>query len=64
MPSSRDIIKKLKKAGWELDRTRGDHHIFKHPSNSGLAVVPHPNKDMKRGTVRSIERVTGLSLWP
>lgn len=63
MPSSRDVIKKIKKDGWELARIKGDHHSFKHPTKPGLAVVPHPNKDLPRGTVRSIERVTGLKLW-
>ena len=31
MLSSREIIKMLKKAGWEHVATQGDHWHFKHP---------------------------------
>lgn len=29
--SSDDLFKILKADGWELERTKGSHHIFKHP---------------------------------
>jgi predicted RNA binding protein YcfA (HicA-like mRNA interferase family) len=57
--SSREVIKRLQKEGWELDRVTGSHHIFRHPSKSGRAVVPHPKKDMKPGTLRQIMKVAG-----
>jgi predicted RNA binding protein YcfA (HicA-like mRNA interferase family) len=55
--SSREIIARLTREGWVLHRTRGSHHIFKHPGRpDGLVVVPHPKKDMPKGTLASIMR--------
>ena len=47
-------------AGWFLDRTRGSHHIFKHPERSGILVVPHPKKDLGKGLVQKIRKQAGL----
>ncbi|HUK10994.1 MAG TPA: type II toxin-antitoxin system HicA family toxin [Stellaceae bacterium] len=41
---------------------RGDHHQFKHPTKPGKVTVQHPRKDVPKGTVRSIERQSGLRL--
>jgi predicted RNA binding protein YcfA (HicA-like mRNA interferase family) len=46
---SADLIRELVAAGWTLDRIRGSHHVFKHPSRSGRVVVPHPKKDLGVG---------------
>jgi predicted RNA binding protein YcfA (HicA-like mRNA interferase family) len=42
---SADLIRELKSAGWVLDRVRGSHHVFYHPSRLGHVTVPHPKKD-------------------
>ncbi|WP_240622685.1 type II toxin-antitoxin system HicA family toxin [Flavobacterium crocinum] len=42
--SSDDLFKILKADGWELDRKKGSHHIFKHPEKKGIVVLPHPRK--------------------
>lgn len=60
--SSTEIIRKLKAAGWVLARTKGSHCHFKHPTNPNLVTVPHPKKDLPLGTVRSIERASGVKL--
>lgn len=60
--SSAEIIKLLKAEGWVLDRTKGSHHIFKHPLRAGIVVVPHPKKDLPAGTVGSIAKQAGLKL--
>jgi predicted RNA binding protein YcfA (HicA-like mRNA interferase family) len=57
---SRAIIKMLKADGWKLDRVSGDHHVFKHPVKPGIVVVPHPRKDMPKGTEISIMRQAKL----
>ncbi|NOX40765.1 MAG: type II toxin-antitoxin system HicA family toxin [Alphaproteobacteria bacterium] len=57
--NSRNIIKRLKKDGWVLDRTKGDHHQFRHPLKKGIVTVAHPNKDIPTGTVRSIYKQAG-----
>ena len=49
-----DLIKLIKKEGWLLVRTRGSHHHFKHPTKKGIVTVPHPKKDIPKGTVAMI----------
>jgi len=57
--SSREVIKKLKADGWILHHTKGDHHQFKHPKKPGKVTVPHPNKEIAKGTLRNIYRQAG-----
>lgn len=58
--SSREIIRILKDDGWyEVDVT-GSHHQFKHPVKKGRVTVKHPDKDIPRKTLDSIERQSGL----
>jgi predicted RNA binding protein YcfA (HicA-like mRNA interferase family) len=57
--NSREIIRILMQNGWVHDRTRGSHHIFVHPMGH-IAVVPHPKRDLPIGTVKKLERDTGL----
>ncbi|WP_294659244.1 type II toxin-antitoxin system HicA family toxin [uncultured Fusobacterium sp.] len=58
--SSKDLMKLLKKDGWYLDRVKGSHHHFKHPTKKGIVTVPHPRKDLPLKTVESIFRQAGL----
>ena len=58
--SSREVISILKKDGWYLVDVTGSHHQFKHPSKSGKVTVKHPDKDIPRRTLDSIERQSGL----
>lgn len=60
MSSSRQLINKLKKAGWTLDRITGDHHIFKKPGFPNIVVVPHPRKDVATGTEHKILKQAGI----
>jgi predicted RNA binding protein YcfA (HicA-like mRNA interferase family) len=60
--TSREIIKLLQDNGWVIERVRGSHHVMSHPDNPKLVVVPHPRKDFPIGTLRSIERVSGVKL--
>jgi predicted RNA binding protein YcfA (HicA-like mRNA interferase family) len=59
---SRDIISALRHDGWQLVATKGSHHQFKHPTKPGRVTVPHPKRDIPRGTLRSIERQAGFRL--
>lgn len=56
---SREVIAKLKADGWELVHIRGSHQQFKHPTKLGRVTVPHPKKDLPKGTLRSIYRQAG-----
>jgi predicted RNA binding protein YcfA (HicA-like mRNA interferase family) len=60
--SSSEVIRKLKAAGLELVRVKGDHHHFKHPDQAGIVTLPHPKKDLPFGTVKAIERASRVKL--
>ena len=60
--NSREIIRAIEKAGWQHVATRGDHWQFKHPSRPGRVTVPHPERDLPTGTLRSIEKQAGVTL--
>jgi predicted RNA binding protein YcfA (HicA-like mRNA interferase family) len=50
----------LQEDGWELVAIRGSHHQFKHHDKPGRVTVPHPNKDLTKGTENSILKQAGL----
>lgn len=54
------LIKELLAAGWQLDRVRGSHHVFKHRNRPGIVVVPHPKKDLGKGLVVAIRKQAGV----
>lgn len=60
--NSRDIIAKLEAAGWRQVSQKGSHVSFKCDGNPNIVTVPHPRKDMPIGTLKSIERASGLKL--
>lgn len=57
---SAELIKMMEANGWELNRVKGSHHMFKHPTLPGTIAVPHPKKDLPIGTVKSILKSAGL----
>jgi predicted RNA binding protein YcfA (HicA-like mRNA interferase family) len=59
---SRTIIRKLEAAGWKHFRTTGSHRHFCHSDNDQVVTVPHPKKDVPIGTIKSIERQSGMRL--
>ena len=59
---SRDVIKQLQKDGWyEVNRV-GSHKQFKHATKKGRVTVPHPNRDIPIGTLKSIEKQARIKL--
>ena len=62
--SSREILTKLKAHGWYEVAHKGSHVQLKHPVRAGRVTVPHPEKDLPVGTVKSIERQSGVKLLP
>jgi predicted RNA binding protein YcfA (HicA-like mRNA interferase family) len=58
--SSAEIIEILSADGWFHVATAGSHHHFKHATKPGRVTVPHPRKDVPRGTARNIFRQAGL----
>lgn len=59
--SSREVISMLTADGWYEVNCVGSHRQFKHPAKPGRVTVKHPDKDIPRKTLDSIERQSGLS---
>lgn len=59
---SREIIKRLEEDGWYKVGQVGSHCQFKHPTKGGRVTVPSPRKDIPLGTLRSIEKQSGVKL--
>ncbi|MBF0148070.1 MAG: type II toxin-antitoxin system HicA family toxin [Magnetococcales bacterium] len=59
---AREIIDALKAAGWVLSDVSGSHYQFVHPGRPGKVTVPHPRKIIPMGTIKSIERQSGLKI--
>lgn len=57
----REIIKIIEKAGWILNRTKGSHRQFKHPTRSGtVTIAGHERDDVHPKTENSILKQAGL----
>jgi len=57
----RDVIKRLEQEGWRLDRTKGSHRQFRHPSKPGtVTVAGHPSVEIPPGTLNNILKQAGL----
>lgn len=62
-PSAREVRKALRKAGCEEIRQKGSHVQVQCPPEGRQTTVPvHGGRDLKRGTVRSIERSVGIDV--
>lgn len=61
--NAREVLKALRDDGWVQVRSKGSHVQLKHPSKPGLVTLPmHGARDIKLGTLASIERQSGLKL--
>jgi len=59
--TGKEVIAKLKAAGWTVDRVHGSHHIL---TKDGQAVpIPvHGSRDLGAGLLAAIQRQTGVKL--
>ncbi len=60
--SSRNVIRALEADGWHQVGQTGNHVHFKHDTKKGKITVPHPVKDLPTGTLKSIEKASGVRL--
>jgi predicted RNA binding protein YcfA (HicA-like mRNA interferase family) len=60
--NSRDVIAALRANGWYQVAQKGSHVQFKHSTKPGRVTVVHPSREIPKGTLRSIERQSGLKL--
>jgi predicted RNA binding protein YcfA (HicA-like mRNA interferase family) len=59
---SRDVIRLLEADGCKEVARKGSHEQFKHPVKKGRVTVPDPKRDVPVGTLRSIERQSGIRI--
>jgi predicted RNA binding protein YcfA (HicA-like mRNA interferase family) len=57
----RKAIRALERCGWELDRAKGSHHVFRHPDHPHRVVVPMHARDLAKGTLNQIVDASGVS---
>ncbi|AME03479.1 type II toxin-antitoxin system HicA family toxin [Selenomonas sp. oral taxon 136] len=58
--TSKELLKILKKDGWQIERINGSHYILKHPTKPGMPIIPMHNKDLRIGTFKTILKQAGL----
>ena len=60
--SSREVLRRLRVDGWFVVDVSGSHHQLRHSTKPGKVTVPHPKKDLPRGTLKGIEKQSGVKL--
>jgi predicted RNA binding protein YcfA (HicA-like mRNA interferase family) len=60
--NSRAIITAIEADGWYKAGQKGDHVQFKHLAKPGRVTVPHPKQDVPIGTLKNIEKQSGVKL--
>lgn len=59
----RQIIKKIKKLGFEFDRqATGSHEIWYNPSTDRYTTIPNHPGDMPEGTLKAILKQAGAEV--
>jgi predicted RNA binding protein YcfA (HicA-like mRNA interferase family) len=57
-----ELMRALRRDGWEQVRQSGSHVILKHPTKSGYVIVPiHARVIMKLKTLQTILSQAGLT---
>ena len=61
--SGKRVVAALERAGFYIERTAGSHYLLVDRTNPSRAVtVPvHGNRDLAKGTLRSIIRQSGMT---
>ncbi|HXU09165.1 MAG TPA: type II toxin-antitoxin system HicA family toxin [Blastocatellia bacterium] len=60
--SGRDVVKALKKIGYEVDRQRGSHIVLRQTSHPHRRVTIPDHREVSKGTLRAIIREVGLTV--
>jgi len=61
--TARDVIRKLKRAGFVFDRqAKGSHEIYYNPKTKRRVTVPNHPGDLPKGTLRAIIKQSGLTV--
>jgi predicted RNA binding protein YcfA (HicA-like mRNA interferase family) len=57
----REVESAIVRAGWKLDRQKGSHRIYKHPSKPGIVVIPFTQKEIYPKLLVIIVKQAGLT---
>lgn len=57
-----ELVKKLRKVGFRLERVKGSHHLLRHHDGRQVVVPMHTGKVLKRGTLKNILEGAKLSI--
>jgi predicted RNA binding protein YcfA (HicA-like mRNA interferase family) len=57
-----EVLRKLRRAGFEVDHVTGSHYVLRHPEGRQTVVPYHAGRDIKRGVLRAIVRQAGLTV--
>ncbi len=60
--SGQDVVKALRKKGYELDHQTGSHLILRHRDPPYRRVTVPNHKELAKGTLRAIIREAGLTV--
>ena len=59
--TGKEVIAKLKAAGWSLNRIHGSHHIM-GKDGQAVPVPAHGSRDIGAGLLAALQRQTGVKL--
>lgn len=60
--SGREVVKALRKLGYEYDRQKGSHIVLRQTAAPHRRVVVPDHDEVAKGTLRAIIREVGLSV--
>lgn len=60
--SGREVVKALKKIGYEQDRQRGSHIVLRQTAYPHRRVTVPDHREVAKGTLRAIIREVGLTV--
>jgi predicted RNA binding protein YcfA (HicA-like mRNA interferase family) len=56
------VVRALERAGFEVTRVSGSHHVMRHPDGRTVPVPVHPERDMPKGTLRNVLAIVGMDI--
>ena len=60
--AGRDVVRALRKIGYEQDRQRGSHIVLRQADEPHRRVVVPDHDEVAKGTLRAIIRQVGLTV--
>ncbi len=60
--SGREVVKALKKLGYEKDRQKGSHIVLRQKASPHRRVTVPDHPEVAKGTLRAIIREVGLTV--